>query len=83
MLNQQRILVPTSMPAEGLAVLAARPELQITPYDPALAAAEFHALLADATAVALSFTRFGAAERSSRRRRAWQRRSLDRRSATT
>ena len=62
MLNQQRILVPTSMPAEGLAVLAARPELQITPYDPALAAAEFHALLADATAVALSFTRFGAAE---------------------
>ncbi len=62
MLNQQRILVPTSMPAEGLAVLAARPELQITPYDPALAAAEFHTLLADATAVALSFTRFGAAE---------------------
>jgi D-3-phosphoglycerate dehydrogenase len=61
-LNQKRILLPTSMAAEGVALIAARPELHITRYDPAIAPAELHALLADSGAIALSWTRFRAAE---------------------
>lgn len=62
MLNQQRILIPNTMPAEGVQVLAARPSLLLTPYDPATDPADLHPLLADAAAIALSFTRFRAAE---------------------
>lgn len=62
MLNQKRILIPVTMPREGRALLEARPDIQVTGYDPAIATAEFHAALADASAVALSWTRFRAAE---------------------
>ncbi len=62
MLNTKRILLPTSMDPAGVAILAVRPDIAITRYDPAIAQPEFHALLADAAAVALSFTRFRAAE---------------------
>ncbi len=60
--NTKKILVPDSLGAEGFALLRARPDIETVPYDPALGATAFHAMLADAAGVALSFTRFGAAE---------------------
>jgi D-3-phosphoglycerate dehydrogenase len=50
------------MDPAGVAILAIRPDIAITRYDPAIDQAAFHALLGDAVAVALSFTRFRAAE---------------------
>jgi len=61
-LNQKRILVPISLGPEGLRLLEARPEFHVTRYDPAIKPAELHPLLADTAAIALSWTRFGAAE---------------------
>ena len=58
MLNQKRVLVPVSMGPEGLQLLQRRPDLQGIRYDPAIAAAEFHDLLRDTVAVALSWTPF-------------------------
>lgn len=58
LLNQKRVLVPVSMGPEGLHLLERRPDLQVTRYDAAIAAAEFHALLRDTAAVALSWTPF-------------------------
>ena len=58
MLNRKRVLVPVSMGPEGLQVLERRPDLQVGRYDPAIPTAEFHALLGDAAAVALSWTPF-------------------------
>ena len=58
LLNQKRVLVPVSMGPEGLQLLERRPDLQVTRYDPAIATAEFHALLRDTAAVALSWTPF-------------------------
>ena len=62
MLNRKRILVPDTMPADGLAILQARPDVLVTPYDPAIQPIDLHALLADAAAITLSSTRFRAAE---------------------
>ncbi len=62
MLNQKRVLVPISLEAEGLRLLEQRPDLRVTRYDPAIQPMELHALLADTAAVALSWTRFQAAE---------------------
>jgi len=58
LLNRKRVLVPVSLGPEGLQLLEQRPDLQVTRYKPAIAAAEFHALLGDAAAVALSWTPF-------------------------
>lgn len=58
MLNRKRVLVPVSLGPEGVQLLERRPDLQVTRYEPAVAAAEFHALLGDAAAVALSWTPF-------------------------
>ncbi len=58
LLNQKRVLVPVSMGPEGLLLLERRPDLQVTRYDPAIAAAGFHDLLQDTAAVALSWTPF-------------------------
>ncbi len=58
LLNQKRVLVPVSMGPEGVQLLERRPDLQVTRYDPAIAAAEFHALLRDTAAIALSWTPF-------------------------
>jgi D-3-phosphoglycerate dehydrogenase len=60
-LNQKRIMVPVSLGPEGLRLLDARPEFHVTRYDPAITPSEFHALLADTAAIALSWTRFDAA----------------------
>ncbi len=58
MLNTKTVLVPASMHPDGVAVLGQRPDLHVTVYNPALPPAEFHALLQDASGVALSYTRF-------------------------
>ena len=62
MLNARKILLPTSMDPAGTAVLAARPDVVIERYEAAIAEPALHALLADAAAIALSFTRLRAAE---------------------
>jgi D-3-phosphoglycerate dehydrogenase len=56
--NTKTVLVPVSMNAEGLAVFAARHDIRVVPYHPAIAPAEFHAMLADASGIALSYTVF-------------------------
>lgn len=56
MLNTKTVLVPFSMHPDGVAVLERRPDLRVVAYDPAVVGAEFHALLRDAAAVALSYT---------------------------
>ncbi len=56
MLNTRTVLVPLSMHQDGVALLQGRPDLHVVPYSPALPGREFHALLADASAVALSYT---------------------------
>ena len=62
MLNQKRILLPTTMAKEGVHLLTERADLHVSRYDPGIAPTGLHALLADAAAVVLSFTRFRAAE---------------------
>ncbi len=58
-LNQKRILLPTTMASAGVVVLEARPDLHVTRYEPAIAQPELQALLADAAAIVLSLTRLG------------------------
>ena len=58
MLNTKTVLVPVSMHWEGLAALEHRTDLRIVSYSPAIAPAELHALLRDASAIALSYTIF-------------------------
>ena len=60
MLNQKRILLPVTMAPKGVELLTDRPDFQITRYDPAITARDLHALLADAAAIALSYTRLRA-----------------------
>ena len=55
-LNSKTVLIPYSMHTDGVAVLEQRPDLQVVPYNPALAGADFHTLLHGAAAVALSYT---------------------------
>jgi D-3-phosphoglycerate dehydrogenase len=54
--NTKTILVPVTMAPAGKAVFAQRNDLRIVFYHPAIAPAEFQALLNDAAGVALSFT---------------------------
>jgi D-3-phosphoglycerate dehydrogenase len=49
------------MAPEGLAEFDSRPDLRVIAYHPAIAPPEFHALLRDASAIALSYTVFGRA----------------------
>ena len=60
MLNQKRVLLPTTMAAEGVRLLEERPDLHVTRYDPAIGLSDLHALLPEAAAIALSFTPFRA-----------------------
>ena len=60
--NRKHVLVPTTMGGAGVDILAARPDLQVTRYAPTIDAEAFHALLADAAGIALSFTPFRQAE---------------------
>ena len=52
------VLVPASMGWEGLAVLERREDFRVITYNPALTPPEFQDLLRDASALALSYTRF-------------------------
>lgn len=58
MLNQRTVLIPVSLGQEGVAVLRGRPDLRLVPYHPSIAPAELHALLRDASGIALSYTPF-------------------------
>jgi D-3-phosphoglycerate dehydrogenase len=49
------------MAPEGLAEFESRPDMRVVSYHPAIAPAEFHALLQDAAGIALSYTIFGRA----------------------
>jgi D-3-phosphoglycerate dehydrogenase len=60
-LNTKTVLVPVSMAPEGLAVFESRQDVRVVPYHPAIAPADLHALLQDASAIALSYTIFGRA----------------------
>ncbi len=57
MQNMKTVLVAASMGWEGLAVLEHREDISVVSYNPALPPAELHALLRDASAIALSYTR--------------------------
>ena len=57
MINTKKILLPASMDPAGVAILAARPDLTVERYDAAIEAPALHALLANAAAIALSYTR--------------------------
>lgn len=61
MQNMKTVLVPVAMGREGLAVLEQRADLQLVPYHPSIAPAELHEHLREASAIALSYTPFGAA----------------------
>src|SRR5690349_17132750 len=60
--NRKKLLVPNTLGPAGLAVLAPREDVEVLVYHPGLAKTELHALLRDAAGIALSYTRFGAAE---------------------
>lgn len=60
--NRYKLLVPRSMGEAGMAVLRARDDVEIVPYEPDNDASTLHPLLAEAHGVALSVTPFRAAE---------------------
>jgi D-3-phosphoglycerate dehydrogenase len=60
--NRKHLLLPTTMGRTGVDILAAREDLRVTRYPPAIAPADLHALLADAAGIALSYTPFRQAE---------------------
>src|SRR6267154_4026836 len=60
--NKKTLLLPSTMTQPGWDVLASREDVVGVRYAPGLPTADFHALLADADAVGLSVTPFGAAE---------------------
>ena len=60
--NRKHVLVPHAMGRAGVDILAAREDVRISRYDPAIAPDAFHALLADASGIALSWTPFRHAE---------------------
>ena len=61
MLNTKTVLVAENMGREGWAVLQARPDLRLVSYHPSISPDDLHALLQDASAIALSYTPFGKA----------------------
>ncbi len=60
--NKKTLLLPSTMTQPGWDVVASREDVVAVRYAPGLPTADFHALLADADAVGLSVTPFGAAE---------------------
>jgi D-3-phosphoglycerate dehydrogenase len=60
--NRKKLLVPDTMSRAGWAVAAGRDDIDMVAYSPDVTPEEFHRLLASAQGVALSTTRFGAAE---------------------
>jgi D-3-phosphoglycerate dehydrogenase len=54
--NTKIVLVPDSMSDAGVAILNAREDIEVIVYDPALSKPDLHALLAEASGIALSFT---------------------------
>ncbi len=58
MQNTKLVLVPSSMAQEGVAVLAERADIRMATYQPSIAPPDLHELVRDASAIALSFTRF-------------------------
>ena len=58
--NSKRVLAPTTMSRAGWDLLAARDDVEAISYAPDMPKPEFHALLADADAIALSVTPFDA-----------------------
>jgi len=60
--NKKRLLLPETMARAGWDFLARRDDVAGVPYMPGLPSREFHALLGDVDAVALSTTPFGAVD---------------------
>jgi len=60
--RKPRVLVPTVMAPAGRDILARREDVETVAYDMNVPTAAFHTLLADADAVSVSLTPFGAAE---------------------
>jgi len=59
---KKKVYCPSTMARAGWDVLKKRDDIEAIPYDPLIAAAPFHALIADADGVALGLTQFGEAE---------------------
>ncbi|MBV8577258.1 MAG: hydroxyacid dehydrogenase [Acetobacteraceae bacterium] len=60
--NRKKVLVPDTLGPAGLALLEPREDIEIVHFWPGLDKTELHAVLRDAVAIVLSYTRFGAAE---------------------
>jgi D-3-phosphoglycerate dehydrogenase len=60
--NRKKILLPQRMARAGWAVAEARDDVEAVAYLPTIPTAELHALLEDASAIALGLTPFGEAE---------------------
>ncbi len=58
MQNARIVLVPFSMGQDGVALLEQRSDIRVERYDPAISAPDLHERLRDASAIALSYTRF-------------------------
>ncbi len=61
-MTKKMILLPATMSQAGWQAARARTDLEAVPFDMNISTAQFHALLANAHAVGLSMTPFGAAE---------------------
>lgn len=59
--NTKTVLYPVAMGRAGVAELERRADLRLVPYHPSIQPDDFHALLRDASAIALSYTPFGQA----------------------
>ncbi len=62
MRNAKVLLIADFMEEAGLRILRQRQDVELVMYPPSIAPADFHALLANASGVALSYTPFKAAE---------------------
>ena len=62
MKNVKVLLVPDFMDEAGVRLLRARGDVEVVTYVPSIAPPDFHALLAGASGVALSYTKFGRPE---------------------
>lgn len=61
-MTKKKLLLPVSMRQAGWEIVAQRADIEAIGFDMNIAAADFHALLANADGVGLSLTRFGSAE---------------------
>jgi D-3-phosphoglycerate dehydrogenase / 2-oxoglutarate reductase len=60
--NKKRLLLPRTLARAGWDIVAARDDVEATPYAPTIAAADLHALLPEVDGIGLALTRFGAPE---------------------